>query len=273
MLSDLALSRRLERAEGYACVQFARTRARLFPESGAAWAEHAGGYLVFDGVDSPITQSFALGILEDLTGDVLNAVEPFFQERGAPVLLEVCPLAGVAALNLLCDRGYRPLEISSVLYRPVPDVGSPSRVANDRAANVRAYPVEGDEGDVWTDVNVRGWSHEHPEIEMTLRELCGISAHCEDTLRFLGEVNGVPAAAGSLSLHEGVALFSGSSTVPELRRHGLQGALLEARMRYAAAQGCDLAMMVAEAGSSSQRNAERKGFRIAYTRTKWRLAT
>jgi hypothetical protein len=29
-------------------------------------------------------------------------------------------------------------------------------------------------------------------------------------------------------------------------------------------------MMVAEAGSQSQRNAERKDFRIAYTRTKWR---
>jgi hypothetical protein len=28
---------------------------------------------------------------------------------------------------------------------------------------------------------------------------------------------------------------------------------------------------VAEAGSNSQRNAERKGFRIAYTHTKWRL--
>ena len=35
--------------------------------------------------------------------------------------------------------------------------------------------------------------------------------------------------------------------------------------------GCDLAMMVAEAGSGSQRNAERQGFRIAYTRTKWLL--
>jgi hypothetical protein len=29
-------------------------------------------------------------------------------------------------------------------------------------------------------------------------------------------------------------------------------------------------MMVAEAGSESQRNTERKGFQIAYTRLKWR---
>jgi hypothetical protein len=32
-------------------------------------------------------------------------------------------------------------------------------------------------------------------------------------------------------------------------------------------------MMVAEAGSESQRNAERKGFRVAYTRMKWSLSS
>jgi hypothetical protein len=42
-------------------------------------------------------------------------------------------------------------------------------------------------------------------------------------------------------------------------------------MRYAFEHGYSLAMMVTEAGSQSQRNAERIGFRIAYTRTKWRL--
>lgn len=44
-------------------------------------------------------------------------------------------------------------------------------------------------------------------------------------------------------------------------------------MRYAFDHDCDLAMMVAEAGSESQRNAERKGFQTAYTRIKWRLSS
>jgi hypothetical protein len=47
--------------------------------------------------------------------------------------------------------------------------------------------------------------------------------------------------------------------------------LLHERMRYAFEHGCDLAMMVALPGSQSQRNAERRGFQVAYTRTKWRL--
>ncbi len=71
----------------------------------------------------------------------------------------------------------------------------------------------------------------------------------------------------------GVALLAGASTIPEMRRRGLQAALLEARKRYAFEHGYQLAMMVTESGSQSQRNAERKGFRIAYTRIKWRLQT
>lgn len=53
---------------------------------------------------------------------------------------------------------------------------------------------------------------------------------------------------------------------------GLQTALIETRMQYAFDQGCDLLMIVVEPGSDSRRNAERNGFRIAYTRVKWRLA-
>jgi GNAT superfamily N-acetyltransferase len=98
-----------------------------------------------------------------------------------------------------------------------------------------------------------------------------ISSSRENSPCFLAEVDGEPGATGMLCIYEGVALFAGASTIPELRRRGLQAALLEERLRYAFEKGCDLAMMVAEAGSNSQRNAERKGFRIAYTRIKWRL--
>jgi hypothetical protein len=40
--------------------------------------------------------------------------------------------------------------------------------------------------------------------------------------------------------------------------------------RFVEARGCDLALMGAAPGSGSQRNAERNGFRIAYTRLKWK---
>jgi GNAT superfamily N-acetyltransferase len=265
--SDLALSRRFERAEGYACAQYAEARRRLFPDSGAEWIEVAGTYAVFDGIDSPITQSFGLGIFEDLSPTVLAVIERFFLDRGAPVFHEVSPFAGVAALDLLCARNYRPVELSNVLYRPV----EPSASEHHRAIRVRVIGPE--ETHLWADVSARGWSHEYPELLDFLLQLGAVSSARDQSLCFLAELKGEPGAAGVLCLHQGVALFGGSATVPELRRHGLQTALLDERMRYAFEHGCDLAMMVAQPGSDSQRNAERKGFRIAYTRTKWRLCS
>ena len=263
--SDLTLSKRLESAEGYACAQFAEARRRLFPDSGAEWIECAGAYVVFDGIDSPVTQTFGLGVLGDISPAALNSIESFFASHGAPVLHEVSPFAGVAAIRLLCTRSYQPIELSNVLYRSI------ERPTAEHADNIETHIVPSEELPLWTDVSAQGWSHEHPELLDFLQQLGAISSARKQTFCFLAEIDEKPGAAAVLCVHEGVALFGGSATIPELRRRGLQGALLRARMRHAFDCGCDLAMMVAEPGSNSQRNAERSGFRIAYTRTKWQL--
>jgi GNAT superfamily N-acetyltransferase len=221
---------------------------------------------VFDGIDSPVTQTFGLGIFEPLSAAALDEIERFFLDRGAPVMHEVSPLAGVPALDLLCARQYRPIEISNVLYRAVKQPATPP------PGNITVRVTEPEEAQLWSDVSARGWTHEHPELQDFMLQMGAISSVRKGTVCFLAEIDGQPGAGGGISIHEGVVLFAGAATVPELRRRGLQAALLEERMRYAFDHGCDLAMMVAEAASNSQRNAERQGFRIAYTRTKWRLS-
>jgi hypothetical protein len=265
VFSDLDLSRRLERAEGQACLEFAQARSRLYPDSGASWIECAGAWAVFDGVDSPVTQSFGLGIFEPLSPAALDRIEGFFRDRGAVVAHEVSPLAGIATLDLLCARGYRPIELSSVLHRPV----DPPAKKDPGGLTVRVAARE--EAALWADVSARGWAHEHPELLGFFQQFGALAFAREHSVHFVAELDGRPGAAGALSLHDGVALFGGASTIPEMRRRGLQAALLEARMRHAFEHSCPLAMMVAEAGSQSQRNAERQGFHIAYTRIKWQL--
>src|SRR5512141_1173704 len=213
--SDAELSRRLERAEGYACAQYAASRRRLFPDSGAEWMQHAGAWVVFDGVDSPVTQTFGLGVFEELTPASLDVIERFFLDRGAPVYHEVSPFAGVATLDLLCRRNYRPIEISNVLYRSVE--AHPSNLPDGISVRV----IEPHETTLWSDVSARGWAHEHPELMDFLLELGAIIAGREQGLCFLAESDGKPGAAGVLLLHEGIALLGGAATVPELRRRGL----------------------------------------------------
>jgi hypothetical protein len=60
-------------------------------------------------------------MFEEPSPESMERIERFFFDRGAAVMHEVSPLAGVATLDLLCARGYRPMEISSVLYQPILD--------------------------------------------------------------------------------------------------------------------------------------------------------
>lgn len=268
IFADLPLARRLERAEATACASFVDTRATLMPESNATWIEVAGAYAMFDGVASPITQTFGLGIFEPVTTEALDQIEHFFLSRGAAVQHEVSPLADPSTLTLLKTRGYQPIEFSSVLYRSIgPDDGvdAPS---DDR---IRARSIESTDQQRWADVFVRGWAMP-AEMAAMMSELALVNSRRRHGLNFLVELGETPIAAGSMMIHDGVALLAGASTVPEHRKRGGQLALLGARLSYAVANGCDVAMMGALPGSGSQRNAERHGFRIAYTRTKWELS-
>jgi hypothetical protein len=49
----------------------------------------------------------------------------------------------------------------------------------------------------------------------------------------------------------------------------VQTALLQARLSRAVAAGCDLAVSLAQPGSTSQRNIARQDFQVLYTRVKF----
>ncbi|MFN2530026.1 MAG: GNAT family N-acetyltransferase [Pyrinomonadaceae bacterium] len=263
--ADLGLARRLERSEALGNVDFVEARARAFPESKAEWLQLAGAYAMFDGPTSPVTQTFGLGMEQPLTAPNLNLMEEFFTSRGARIFHEVCPLADPTVVSLLNERGYEPIEFTSVLYRPI---GKHFRLEADVNENIHIRLIEPQEHDVWADVAATGWS-EFGELADFLLELGRVNAKREHALCYFAELNGHLIATGVLNIFEGVALLAGASTIPEGRKQGAQLALLQHRLRHAAEQGCDIAMMGALPGSASQRNAERHGFRIAYTRVKW----
>jgi GNAT superfamily N-acetyltransferase len=265
VFSDLSLSRRLERAEATAAAKFIEARARTAPQSGSEWIEVGGTYAMFDGNDSPVTQTFGLGVFADASAQDLDQLEAFYLHRGAPVCHEVSPLTGVDLAATLVARGYRPIEFTSVMHRPVEAMPADANPA------VTTRITRSGEESLWSSLSAEGWG-DNPELREFLLDLGIVMAATEGSIAFIAEHNDRPIATGVLRCEGGVALFAGAATIPDARNLGAQRALLEARMRYAQTAGCDLAMMCAAPGSSSQRNAERQGFRIAYTRTKWCLS-
>jgi len=267
IFSDHSLSRRLERTEARSNASFVEARARAFPEIGAEWIDVSGVYAMFDGVDSPLTQTFGLGLFDPVAANDLDRIEKFFQERGAPVFHEVSPLADPAIFPLLNERGYQPCEFTTILFRPIERGVSYTELRNE---NIQVRLTTADEVELWAKTSARGWS-EFPELSEFMLMFGKVVAQRADGLSFIAELDGTAIATGAMSIYDEVALLAGASTIPEGRKQGAQLALLDRRLRYAADHGCTIATMGALPGSASQRNAERQGFRIAYTRTKWQL--
>jgi GNAT superfamily N-acetyltransferase len=264
---DFALSQRLERAEAAANARFVEARAVVQPDRGACWRDADGTWAMFDGVGSPLTQTFCLGMAAPADASTLDTLEEFFRSRGATVEHEVSPMALGQPLALLAQRGYVPVELTSVMFRPPAAAGSATPEGSPHPVRV-IDPAQ--EGAAWTDAVADGWS-ETPEVVPFVRDIGEVYGHTTGARCFAVEIEGVIAAGGVLAVHDGVALLAGASTRPAFRRRGAQQALLDARLRRAHAEGCTLAMMCAQPGSASHRNAERQGFRVAYTRIKWRL--
>lgn len=264
-ITNLELAQRLEGAEAAINIAFIEARASLDPGAGGAHTRVAGVSAMFDSPESPLTQTFGMGLFGTLDVADYDDLEDFFLRRAAPVHHEVSPLASPDTLAQLGARGYRPLELSTVLVRP-------TSIPAARNPGVEVRQIRPDEESLWSRTAGQGWGSESEELGRFIEAFGPVIARAAGVHCFLAELEGRAVATGAMGLAGGIALLAGASTIPSARRRGAQHALLAARLEYASSRGADLAMMVAQPGSASQRNAERQGFRTAYTRTKWQLA-
>jgi len=268
IFSDRSLSQKLERTEARANADFVDTRARLDPGYGASWIEVGGAYAMFDGVESPLTQTFGLGIFEDATAEHLDILEAFFKERGAAVFHEVSPMADPSLLELLGQRGYRPVELTSVMCR---DLEADQPVSGRQNPDISARVISEGEEELWARTSADAWLTEDAGLADFMFNFGTVSAQCSGALPYLAERDGKPIATGMLFIYDDVCILAGASTIPAERNQGAQNELLRRRLNFAASQGCRLAVMGASPGSQSQMNAQKNGFQIAYTRIKWQL--
>ncbi len=268
IFSDNVLSQKLERTEGRANASFVATRARLDAKIGASWIEVGGAYAMFDGVESPLTQTFGLGVFEETTSAHLDEIETFFKDRDAPVFHEVSPMAFPTLMPLLNERGYRPIELTSVMYKQM-DVDEMEEARKNPDISTRI--IDEGEAETWARLSASGWAADYEGLADFMFNFGKISTRCDGAFPYLAELRGEPVSTGMLFIFDDVCLLAGASTVPSARNMGAQSALLRARLSFAAEKGCKVAMMGASPGSQSQKNAQKNGFHIAYTRTKWQL--
>jgi acetyltransferase (GNAT) family protein len=265
MTADIELARRLEMTDALAGVEFARAWAQMHSYTGEVAIEIAGGFAGFAGVDSPVTQAFGLGFAGPVTHEDIEAMEDFYRARGSAVNIETCPLADASLLKVLSERGYVPIEASHVFARAL-TAGDVS-LWPDPSSEVWIRTPREDEADSYSELVAKNF-FENGEVPPELLDIFKSTFYAKGAHFFIAEIDGVPAGGGMMSMHRGVASLGGAGTLPEFRNRGAQAALILARLASAARAGCDLAMVATGLGTVSQRNVERREFKLVYERSK-----
>ena len=198
----------------------------------------------------------------------LDRVEEFYRSREAASIIHVTPWSHASLTNALAKRGYAICEYQNVFVRPVA-LAPPA--ANDA---VRVELVEDEAGaELWLDLSSRGFASEEMSAEV-IAEVMGPFAGVTSARCYVAFVGDAPAGAATAVLDPDlrIAGFYGASTLPEMRRRGVQTALLRRRLGDAAEAGCELAMVTTAPGSSSHRNVARQRFELAYAKVSMRRA-
>lgn len=266
-LLNIELARRIELAEAQAAVGGAETMKRLRPDRGAAVESIAGGFAIYCGANSPTTQAVGMGLDGPVSEEEFDRLENFYRHRAEAVRVETCPLADASLIGHFGKRGYRVTEFSNVMALPL-DGWQGSQNQSEPPRGLVIEQVDHGQIDLWSLTVSQGFAEKGPVIPeiVDVMKMFALSPRVEC---YLGRVDGKVAGGGTLAIRDGVAGLFGASTLPAFRRRGVQAALLHARLARAAEAGCDLAVCLAQPGSTSQRNIVRRGFTVLYTRVKF----
>jgi len=230
----------------------------------AALARIAGGYAVYCGPQSPVTQAIGLGLDGPISDTEFNLLEHFYRSRNEAVRLEACPMADASLFEHLGERCYRVTEFSNVMARRL----NGSEDFSFFGQGITVDLVQPGQIDPWYLTVAQGFSEGAP-VSQEILDVMKVFAMAPENECYLARVDGRIAGGATLSLRDGVAGLFGASTLLPFRNRGVQTALLNARLARATRAGCDIAACLAQPGSSSQRNIVRKGFQVLYTRVKF----
>jgi GNAT superfamily N-acetyltransferase len=267
--ADQGLARLLESSAARQLADLADVSAALVASSGATWSSLAGGVAARVGAGSGLLDAaIGMGLDGPVEADELDRVVGFFRDRGLPARVWVSPFADPSFPGSLAARGLVPRRFEQVLVMSLTGGWAGQSDGRDDVASPRPSDVtvsETADREMWGRLMTRGFEAPAEPTEDAY-ELGRVVASSPGTRLFVGAVGGEYVGTGMLAIDGTLARLDGDATLPEARGKGVQGAIQAARIAAARSAGCALVTTEATPGSGSQRNMERCGFRVAYTR-------
>lgn len=253
----LELALRLEGAEASNSEAVIARAAVMRPGAGAESIAICGGRASFAGPGSPLSQMLHIGLAGPVSSSEWNRMERFFRERESAAVISLCPYADPSVFEWLSKRHYRISQFENTLVR---QVSAADAEGDSRIASLPAGLQE------WALAIIEGFAGPGPANEGLEQLVTALGSAPVSTALEVRSDQEITAGA-ILGVVGRTAIFHCDSTIERFRGKGLQSALIRERLRRAALAGCDLAMACTVPGTISQRNYERAGFRVAYTKT------
>lgn len=257
---DINMVRLLESAEILPNIRFTPAHTRLHPELCCTQEPIAGGWMFYGGPGSPLNHAVGMGLHGPVARDEFDRFEAFYRDRNTTAEIVLAPHVDRSVLDFVHERHYKLNEFNSVLWQRL----TPEMHFADIPPGMEVRMVGHDESRTWANILVKGFA----DIAPVPPELFETFAFLPNSLCVLAYLNGEPVGGGGGAYfpEQGLCCLFGAATLPEFRRRGVQTAITATRLRMARDAGCKVAAVMTQPGSVSQKNSERLGFRVAYTK-------
>ncbi len=189
--------------------------------------------------------------------EFIDCILDFYHKREVPARFEITPAHSSTDLfKSLSKKGYSQCGFHTVLC------GSPSYdfISNKKMdTSISIRELKEHEFDIFGDLYIKGFNM--PSfIKDHIAQNNKVLHRDKHWTFYLASYQGESAGIGTLAA---------SATIPKLRNKGIHSALILKRLHEVKRRHCHLIVGQASYGSISQKNMERAGMKIAYTKAIW----
>lgn len=223
--------------------------------------EIGGGAACFSGFDSFLSQVVGWGFLTKPKHyqDELEELEHFYHSLNhRRIDIELCPFTGNHLTEFLSKKNYLISELNNVSFLDLTQYSL--KEINEDQWVIRE--VKDNEIESWASRVAMGFGFLEAKDQFThyarAKGVTAFAVYNQDEI----------VAGATIALHGDVCDLGVTSTLPLFRGKGLQKKLVIARLNFAMQCNAVLATVTTEPGTISDLNAQKSGFKCAYTRIK-----
>jgi hypothetical protein len=242
--------------------------AQGFRETSSESAPFAGGIMCRDVPGLWCNAAVGGGMHGSVKGDDIDHLIAFHSERGIEPRAEVCPMSDLSLTTGLSSRGFVVRNYETVFFRPVDEPTIPDwRAIAPPGLHIEPVPKTDPAAmEEFAYVAVHGFMPPGVEPSRDLLDSALRSGRAPRCTPLRAVLDGRCVGAGAMDLLGEVAALYGVSVRSEVRGKGVQLALLAWRIAHAAKLGVRWVTISSRPGGITERNAQRMGFQVAYTK-------